>query len=83
MVLVSESFLNSKTSPHLVLGVPSSVNQQDAVTGFALRSRKVKAGGSTAFSVEDLTAALSEIESSFREGSATIWFTIPCNPEMI
>ena len=80
---MGESFLNSKTSPHLVLGVSSSANQQDAVTAFALRSRKVKAGSSSVFSIEDLTAALSEIESSFREGSATIRFAIPCNPEAI
>lgn len=80
---MGEPFLNSKISPHLVLGVSSSANQQDAVTAFALRSRKVKADSSSVFSIEDLTAALSEIESSFREGSATIRFAIPCNPETI
>ena len=76
-------FLNSKTAPCLVLGVTSNTNQQDAVTAFALRSRKVKSGISTAFSIEDLTASLSEIESTFREGSATIRFKIPCNSEVI
>jgi len=80
---MGDPFLNSKTAPCLVLGVPSNANQQDAVTAFALRSRKVKASSSSAFSIEDLTAALSEIESSFREGSATIRFAIPCNPEVI
>lgn len=81
--LMGDPFLNSKTAPCLVLGVPSNANQQDAVTAFALRSRKVKTGISSAFSVEDLTAALSEIESSFREGSATIRFAIPCNSEVV
>ena len=81
--LMGDPFLNSKTAPCLVLGVPSNANQQDAVTAFALRSRKVKSGISTAFSIEDLTASLSEIESTFREGSATIRFAIPCNYEVI
>ena len=80
---MGDPFLNSKTAPCLVLGIPSNANQQDAVTAFALRSRKVKTGSSSAFSIEDLTAALSEIESSFREGSATIRFAIPCNSEVI
>ena len=80
---MSDSFLNSKNAPHLVLGVQSIASQQDAVTAFALRSRKVKSGQSNLFTMEDLTAALSEIETRFRTDSPSLSYAIPANPSAV
>ena len=73
------SYLTAKNAPHLVLGVASSASQNEALTGFALRSRKVKSDLSTPFSIEDLTAALSEIEQGSRDGILNLRYAIPCD----
>ena len=73
------TYLNAKNAPHLVLGVRSSASQNEAITGFAIRSRKVKAGIPLSFSIEDLTSALSEIEQGSRDGSLSLRYAIPCD----
>lgn len=73
------SYLTAKTAPHLVLGIESGASQNDAVRGFALRSRKVKADLSLPFSIEDLTAALSEIQQGSRDGAIHLRYSIPCD----
>lgn len=80
---MTASFFNSKNAPHLVLGVQSNSSQQDAVTAFALRSRKVKGGESSAFSMEDLTSALSEVETRLRSNSPSLTYAIPANPALV
>jgi hypothetical protein len=76
-VELMNSFLTAKTAPHLVLGIESGASQNEAITGFALRSRKVKADSSLHFSIEDLTAALSEIEQGSRDNLLNLRYTIP------
>lgn len=71
--------MTAKSAPHLVLGIESGASQNDAVRGFALRSRKVKADLSLPFSIEDLTAALSEIQQGSRDGAVHLRYNIPCD----
>ena len=73
------SFLNAKTAPHLVLGIESGASQNEAITGFALQSRKVKADLSLPFSIEDLTSALSEIEQGSRDNTVNLYYAVPCD----
>jgi hypothetical protein len=73
-------FSPSLSAPHLVLGVPYGCTSDEAVAAFAFKSRRVKSGESSEFSIEDLTAALSEIQQGARPDAVELRFTVPANP---
>ena len=77
--------LNSANCPHLVLGMRGSKPTAEAGMHFALASRRLKNDPDPPFSIEDLTAALSSVESG---GDLDhLWFQLPCDdgvvPEVI
>lgn len=76
------SVISPSTAPHLILGVPSNCSSSDATTAFALKTRKIKSETDPLFSIQDLTAALSEIQQSSREESVSLRYVVPCNPDV-
>lgn len=62
-----------------MLGVPSSATNDECLKGFALRSRQVKKNPNSQFSIQDLTAALAEIENTSRETALSLRYEIPCD----
>jgi hypothetical protein len=74
-----EQLLKPTTAPHLVLGVPTGCSPDEAVKAFALKTRKVKGSSDAPFTIEDLTAALSEIQQGDREDAVLLQYAVPCN----
>jgi hypothetical protein len=74
-----EQSLTPNTAPHLVLGVPAGCSPDEAVKAFALKTRKVKGSSDVPFTIEDLTAALSEIQQGNREDAVLLQYAVPCN----
>lgn len=64
-----------------MLGIRSDSNSGDATAAFAKASRRLKRISSSPFGIEELTSALSRIESS--AGHNHSWFSIPCNPSAL
>lgn len=76
---MEQSLLNAENCPNLILGAPSGVSAQEAVAAFARASRRIKADSNAPFSIEDLTTALSEVESSNRSKESELTYSIPAN----
>lgn len=74
--------LKPTVAPHIVLGLPSTSSHDEAIRAFALRSRKVKAAANSPYSMEDLTAALSEIEHGSRDGAVALRYAVPCDSQV-
>jgi len=74
-----DAILKPTVAPHIVLGLPSTSSHDEAIRAFALRSRKVKTSTDSPYSMEDLTAALSEIEHGSRDGAVSLRFAVPCD----
>ena len=74
-----DASLKPTVAPHIVLGLPSTSSHDEAIRAFALRSRKVKNSTDSPYSMEDLTAALSEIEHGSRDGAVSLRFAVPCD----
>jgi hypothetical protein len=74
--------LKPTVAPHMVLGLPSTSSHDEAIRAFALRSRKVKATADSPYSMEDLTAALSEIEHGSRDGAVSLRYAVPCDSQV-
>lgn len=72
--------LDSKSAPHLVLGMPSNAPSGDAGLYFALASKRAKSNPTAAFEIEDLTTALSQVESA--GSGAHSWFQVPCDSSL-
>jgi hypothetical protein len=70
--------LSAENCPHLVIGLPSHAPSNEATVAFARRSKKLRSGECTDFSLEELTNALSRIESS--PGTSELWYAIPADP---
>lgn len=75
-----QQMLDSKSAPHLVLGMPSNAAVGDAGLYFALASKGVRNNPEAAFSIEDLTTALSQIEST--KSGAHSWYQVPCDTSL-
>ena len=71
--------MNPDHAPHLVLGVRSDADLSDATAAFARASRRVKTSDNPPFTIEQLTAALAQVESV---GDATrrFVFRVPADP---
>lgn len=74
--------LRPTTAPHLIVGVPYNSNPNDAVAAFARKTRRVKADPNSPFSIEDLTAALAEIQHGDRDNAVLLEYAVPCNPDV-
>ena len=79
---MSKSLLNSKSAPHLLLGVQSDAHSSDAMVGFARASKRVKTSESAPFTIEDLTSALSEFETLDRAQEFGLRYSVPANPSV-
>lgn len=77
---MSKSLLNSKTAPHLLLGIQPDARSSDAMIGFARASKRVKTSESAPFTIEDLTSALSEFETLERAQEFGLRYAVPANP---
>lgn len=67
-------------NPYLVLGLPFGAGRNAATSAFARRSREVRAGR-LAYSMDDLTWALHQIENLDDDDSALLtWFRVPADP---
>lgn len=53
-----------RRNPYLVLGVPFGSTREQATVAFARRAKRAKADSNFAYSVEDLTWALNELEAA-------------------
>jgi len=77
---MSDALLDSKTAPHLVLGIRSDSSSSDAIVAFARSAKRIKTDINAPFSIEDLTSALSEIETLDRVKQFGLKYSIPANP---
>lgn len=80
---MGHTLLNATNCPHLILGVPSNLNSQDVVAAFARASKRVKSNTDAPFTIEDLTTALSEIESLSRTEESDLKYAIPANCDVL
>lgn len=72
---------DSRRNPYLILGVPFGSSASEATRAFAKRSRSARAG-SGAYSVEDLTWALHQVEHAEQNPHSTLsHFRIPADPD--
>lgn len=67
----------AENCPYIVIGIPAFVPKSEASVGFALASRRIKSMASAPFEVQDLTAALSRIESG--ETGNQLMYAIPAD----
>jgi len=54
---------NAENCPYIVIGIPAFAPKSEASVGFALATRRIKSLSDAPFEVQDLTSALSRIES--------------------
>ncbi len=73
--------LNEKNCPHLVIGMPSHAPKSEASRFFALATRALKQKPESLFTVEQMTTALSAVESG-GSGEYT-YFAIPADPTAV
>jgi hypothetical protein len=74
-----DQLLKPNTAPHLVLGIPTGSSPDEAVRAFAMKTRKVKNSSDSPFTIEDLTAALAEVQQGSREDAVSLQYAVPCN----
>lgn len=74
--------LKPTSCPHLVLGISSHVGRQDAAAGFARASRRVRHMSHPPFSIEDLTSALSQVESHRDDKAIKFEYALPADPRV-
>lgn len=71
-----------RRNPYLVLGLPYGSEIRDVRRAFAKRAKKVAARNMTAYTMEDLTWALFQLEQSQHDPEVDITiYRIPANPE--
>jgi hypothetical protein len=74
---------DDRRNPYLVLGLPYGSPTREVRKGFARRSREVSRGDLTAYTTEDLTWALSQIELSEIDPEIDFsMYRIPANPKL-
>jgi hypothetical protein len=74
---------DDRRNPYLVLGVLYGSPASDVRKGFARRSREVSRGDLTAYTTEDLTWALSQIELSETDPEIDVTlYRVPANPTL-
>jgi hypothetical protein len=66
----------------LILGIPTEADMTEATGAFALATRRLKTDSTESFTLEDLTAALSSVESSANK-TLRFAFTVPANSNVI
>ncbi len=71
--------LTPKTAPHLALGVTSHATKDECLAGFAKRSRVIKNTVDSPFSIQDLTTALSEVETQSDSDVLVLRYSVPCD----
>jgi hypothetical protein len=76
--------MGDRRNPYLILGVDFASDPAEATAAFAKLSRRLRRGRSgTAFTLEDATWALHEVEQAAEDPEATIGvFRVPANPDV-
>jgi hypothetical protein len=67
----------AENCPYIVIGVPAYAPKSDASLGFAMATRRLKSRSDAPFSVQDLTSALSRIESG--DVGQQLTFAVPAD----
>lgn len=67
----------AENCPYIVIGVPAFAPKSEASVGFALATRRIKSMTQSPFEVQDLTSALSRIESG--DAGNQLTFAIPAD----
>ncbi len=67
----------AENCPYIVIGVPAYAPKSDASLGFAMATRRSKSRSDAPFSVQDLTSALSRIESG--DVGQQLTFAVPAD----
>jgi len=70
----------AENCPYIVIGIPAFAAKSEASVGFALATRRIKTSPDAPFAVEDLTSALSRIESG--ETGNQLMYAIPADFEL-
>ena len=70
----------AENCPYIVIGVPAYAPKSEASVGFALATRRVKNRPDSAFTVQDLTSALSRLESA--DAGNQLMYAIPADFEL-
>lgn len=72
------STLTPANFPSLVVGVPTGATPAEVTTAFARRSRLIRSTDNPIFSIEDLTAALAELEKG-NSDEAELRYSLPAD----
>lgn len=72
--------IHPESCPHLVLGLPTHASRTDLTTGFARTSRRVRTSTASPFSIDQLTAALSQLESLRDDRPFALQLAVPADP---
>ena len=72
-----------RRNPYLVVGLPYGSSMKQVRKGFAKRTKDVTSGAITAFTMEDLTWALSQLECSLSDPEVDVTgYRAPANPAL-
>lgn len=74
------NMFTAENCPYIVIGVPAYAPKSEASVGFALATRRAKSLTESPFEVQDLTSALSRIESG--ETGNQLTYAIPADFEL-
>jgi hypothetical protein len=73
-----------RRNPYVILGVPFGAAEQSARRGFAAASRRLRDGGDAAYSMDDLTWALHQVEQIIEDPAVALnVYRIPANSDAI
>lgn len=73
-----------RRNPYVILGVPFGSSTQEARSGFARASRRVKGNPKAPYTMEDLTWALHQIEQIVEDPELTFHiYRLPANPDAL
>jgi len=74
--------VHANSFPHLVLGLSSHVQRNEAAAGFARASRRLRRMSDSPFTMEDLTAALSRVENNRDDKAIKFEYVLPADPRV-
>jgi len=72
---------NERRNPYVILGVPFGATAEEARSGFAKASRRIRTEQGAMYSMEDLTWALHQVEQIIEDPSKALHvYRIPADP---
>jgi tetratricopeptide (TPR) repeat protein len=73
----------ASVAPSLVIGTPSGADIAELRSAYVLASQRLKTSANAPFTIEQITAALADLEENLKFPRKRLWYQVPANPEIV